>query len=615
MTLGLDCFLDRLDGISTYFERYRERRGGGLQCDQHYRVTHYGKLAYLLPVNGFLFEHTQAERYLRRGLHVLGCLQDQLRRVGDQYIFYPGLLNKYNASNNAIDSGSIADSLCYWHDHFALHTRSEQVAFIRDACSKVAETYLPTTLGKLTNQALWAMTGLAAVYRSIDARPEYRDTCIRCVEQSFRDQNEDGSFPYLPHRLAGEDSQSLHDVSSYYQSRHLSFIFDVADKVGHTFTGSEIDRLVRAADFLCALYAPDGTKSIEVEAKHWYWKGDGTYEWASACFDYHALSECVRRWRRPHHFRVLVQAARSFLDHADAGGAVRRRQGDLDFQCQQFWSAHSAWVVKALASYVPDPAAEAPAEPFRYEGEQSGVVCIRREHVGLQLRTKRYPLTPLFGSYSSSLTYLALCRDGQWSGNLVARRRWSFNAPGEVFQIPVMSALGGWIRNGLRQLWRNRREYRFAVALGFQDLLVGRFRRTAAVLWSVLVTQNLFLLGPVQGTLWGLDNRWQFDGATLTLAGQLARADGERLHGASCSRVMTLRDDAVEGEMHIQNGPAASVFFVPVHAWMVDVLVDTPGATRCLKSGYLFYLRANAAASVRFTLRESARGADRPAIR
>jgi len=91
--------------------------------------------------------------------------------------------------------------------------------------------------------------------------------------------------PVSPHRLAEEDSQSLHDVSSYYQSRHLSFLFGVADKVGHTFTGSEIDRLVRAADFLCALYAPDGTKSIEVEAKHWYWKGDGTYEWASACFD------------------------------------------------------------------------------------------------------------------------------------------------------------------------------------------------------------------------------------------------------------------------------------------------------------------------------------------
>ncbi|MGH7898984.1 MAG: hypothetical protein ACREQQ_13595 [Candidatus Binatia bacterium] len=597
---GLAPFVRRLAAVSSYFEAYRSARNGSFRCYKHPRVTHYGTLAYLIPINGFLLERTGEERYLERALAMIELLRGQLRTDEGRFIFAPGRLNPYNASNNAIDSGIAADSLCGWYERFAAVTRPDLCEFIRDACSKVAETYLRTAGGKLTNQSLWAMTGLAAVYRSIERKEEYRATCLEAVKQAFRDQNADGSFPYLPRRLQGEDHASLHDVSGFYHSRHLCFLFDVGDKLEYDFDENESERLLAGGDFLCALYSARGRKSLQVEAKHWYWMADGDHEWASACFDYHALSEAHRRWGRPEHLRVAGHAARNLLENADADGSVTARGGDRDFQCTHFWSAHFAWVAKALDAYVPELPRDLSAQPFRYEGRESGVVSVRDRSVNLQLRSRKPPLTLLFGSYACSVTELSVVDGGRWSENLLPRRRWSLAAPGEIFAIP----LGGLLRSLLvegRKLFRDRREYRFALALVHQSVLSGRWRHARMILADVLLRRTAFLLLPVHSSLWCLESKWNLDDGTHSIEGRLSRPDGSSRIGARFEKRMTLGVREMNAEVRLRSGAVAGLFLLPASDLMTDLAVDVP-ARRAL-GGLLFRLPASAEARARYRIR------------
>ncbi len=600
MTQLENPFVDHLERVSSYFESYEKRRGGRLECDKHYRVTHYGKLAYLLPINGFLFRQTANEEYLRRALRMLGRLEGQLRLDEGHYVFYPGRLNKHNASNNAIDSGAVTDSLACWYGGFAAVTPSAQLEFIRDACAKVAGTYLRFVGGKPTNQALWAMTGLAAVHRFVEAKAEYRAGCVETIEQSFRDQNEDGSFPYLPVRLAGQDSPSLHDVSGFYHSRHISFLLDVADKIDYPIGDRERERLVKAADFLCALYRPDGSKSLEIEAKHWYWMGDAPSEWASACFDYHALSECHRRWHQPHHLAALGHAARSFLDNAAADGAVRSRPGDRDFQCTHFWSAHAAWVAKALQSYVPALPPEPSPVSFSYDGEQSGVVCRRADGVSVQLRSRKVPLTPLFGSYASGVTWLST--DAAPECHLLPRRRWSFDAPGEVFQLPLAGFLGELLSGGGRRFLRYAGENRFVLSLAYQSALVGRIGQTIFLLRDVLVRRNLLLLAPLYASFWDLQSRWSWEGGALTLAGRVSRADGSSVGGAWCEKRLAFAADRVAVRIRIDNGSRSSLFYFPLPQRVARVSGAPADRMRRLRGGLLLRLAGGASGEVGYEI-------------
>lgn len=585
---GLPRFIDRLQRISSYFESYGKSRGGSLACYKHYRVTHYGMLAYLLPINGFLFRRTENEEYLHRALSMLGRLGGQLRLDQGQYVFYPGRLNKHNASNNAIDSGAVTDSLACWYKGFAEVTPTAQLEFIRDACSKVAGTYLRFARGKVTNQALWAMTGLASVHAFVEPREEYRAACIACLEQSFRDQNEDGSFPYLPFRLGGQDSPSLHDVSGFYHSRHVSFLLDVADKIDYPIDGRERDRLIAAADFLCALYRPDGSKSLEIEAKHWYWLGDGGREWASAPFDYHALSECYRRWRQPRHLRALRHAAANFLESCDEDGSVRTRPHDRDFQCTHFWSAHAAWVAKALDAYVPNFPEQPSAEAFSYDGEQSGVVCRHDARLSLQLRARKYPLTPLFGGYATGVTWLSLERMGR-NRDLLPRRRWSFDAPGEAFQLPLSGLLKELVVKGSRGLLRSRGENRFALALIYHKVLVGRFDQASYLLRELILRRNLLTLAPIYSSFWSLESEWSFDGSLLRLGSRMSRADGSSDGGAWCEKHLTEDGNAVEVRLRLDNGLRSSLFLLPLPARVQRLTVE-PVEIRRLGRSLLLHL-------------------------
>lgn len=596
-------FVRRLDRISSYFEDYRTARGGSLRCYKHPGVTHFATLAYLLPINGFLLERTGDERYLERALKMLTLLQGQLRTDEGRSVFAPGRLNRYNASNNAIDSGIASDSLCYWYERFAAATPPSQVEFILDACSRVADTYLRTAGGKLTNQALWAMTGLAAVYRAIEPNDAYREACVGAVKQAFLDQNADGSFPYLPHRLRGEDSASLHDVSGFYHSRHLCFLFDVGAKIGYRFLDSEESRLRAGTDFLCALYSPRGDKSLEVEAKHWYWMARGASEWASACFDYHALSEAHRRWQSAEHLRGAAHAARNVLERVDADGAVSSRDGDRDFQCTHFWSAHCAWVAKALDSYVPPLPVDVPPQAFRFDGRESGVVCLRDGATSLQLRSKKAPLTLLFGGYACGVTGLSVAEGDRWSDNLLPRRPWSLEAPGEIFQLPLAGLLRALLVRGFGKLFRDRREYRFALALTYQSILSGRPRHALALVGDMLLRRPAFLLTPIHSSFWCLETGWALDGRTLSLTGRMSRPDGSCEGGGQFEKIMIFADAETKAEISIRNGPRTSLFLVPAGELMTDLSVEAPAHPTA--GGLLFRLRANGETRARYRIRHA----------
>lgn len=573
------AIVTRLRRISDCFEAYRGRRGG-FACDRHRGVVHYGKLAYLLPIDGFLLEQTGEEHFLDRALEMVRALSGQLRRVDGVTVFYPGRLHPHNASNNAIDSGAIVDSLTDWWSRYADRTPAELGEFLDRACLEVADSYLVRVGGKPTNQVLWAMTGLAGVWRHLEHRDLYREVCRQALRDAFEDQNADGSFPYLPARLAGADHPSLHEVSGYYHSRHVGFIVDVAEKIGHRFSTEESEQLRRAIDFLCALYGGDGRKSLELEAKHWYWSPSVSFELASSTFDLHALAWAVRTFAEPEHERCLHHAVRAFLDSVGPTGGLATPRGEEHFQCSQFWSAHAAWVVKAWRAGIPEV-------PFRacpqadYRGSESGVLTLTDESWHVKLRRRRRPLTPLFGGYAAGSPWALCHRSDDWAVDLLPRRRFSLAAPGEIFVFPGRSTAGG-IGSRMRRRIGDRAAYRFLLSRVRDELVQGAFRRGVRLLRRYFVEQERFLAGGVYSSFWALESSLEVDGERICLVGRLARADGVELVGSRLERWYDRRPDRlhVTYRLGLTRSPGRVLFVPPPTArrLVVEGALSHPGA-------------------------------------
>lgn len=560
----------RLVAVSDYFQQYRARRGSWA-CERHPDVAHYGKLAYLLQIDGFLYATTGDDEYLGRGLSMLETLSHQLRQVGDRWVFYPGLLNPQNASNNAIDSGAIVDSLADWWSRYADETPQPLADFICDAGVKVASSYLPEALEKLTNQALWAATGLSAAYRWLEPREEFRRACVGCLETAFRDQNEDGSFPYLPSRLRGQDHPSLHDVSAYYHSRHLSFLVDVAEKIDYEFSDEERDRLRRGADFLCALYGGDGRKSVQVEAKHWYWSAPVDYEAASSTFDLHALLASAALFSSSRYVACAENAAHNFLQEADADGAVQSHSGDENFQCKHFWSAHAAWVVKALRAYDVPSLSEGDPE-WSYRGAASGVCITVTKSWHVQVRTRRMALTPLFGSYAAGAIGGVYHRTGSSDTNLLARDRFSFRAPGELFQV-VSSGPVARVERAIRSRIQERAAYRFALALLRDRLRMRDIAGARRIFRRVFLEQARFLHGRIQSSFWSLRSEVEMSPDCISISTRMALPDGTALREVPLKKSYRLFDDRVEARLTLSFPHRGDqlLFIVPATAEEVEL--------------------------------------------
>jgi len=550
----------RLREISDYFFLLNKQQGG-YQCYKHARVEHFGKIAYLLQINSYLYRTFGESEFKLRGLQILERLSGQLRSDGDATVFYPGRLHPENASNNAIDCGGITDSLSYWYFHHKDETPLELVQFIERATELVGDTYLATEhpfRKKFTNQMLWAGTGLAAIYKLVHRKERYRDYCVRMIETAFEAQFADGAFPYVaPAFLQNKATmleKSVGDITEYYHSRHLSFIADIGNKVGYSFSVQQDSALKRAAEFLVALYNPIGEKSIECETKPWYWLSSSNVEFASSPFDIHALSVALSRYSDPLFQHVLNLALANFLRSKDTGGALVSYPGSMNFQCKIFWSAHAAWIVKAIEETGAFWTVNSGNEQFSYDGADSGIYAKNDGRTAFLLRTKRKPLTPIHGCYSAA-TLIDLRQRidySAWSRNYVARKRWSFDAPGEVFVIPLRSmGVGGLIRT-FKYVRKAYADYRFGAVLVRSELRGKQAIRALFTIWQIFFRHSFFLLGPWYSSFWPTDSRAKLTNETLMICANIAAANGDTLNEVSFEKKYSFLDSRLDLTIEIR---------------------------------------------------------------
>src|SRR6185436_3342275 len=74
-----------------------------MRCGKHH-VEHTGNTTYLLDLYSYLGE-------IDKGKQLVATLMQRVVQDGELWIFYPGLKNPRNMSNNVIDCGSCVDTI------------------------------------------------------------------------------------------------------------------------------------------------------------------------------------------------------------------------------------------------------------------------------------------------------------------------------------------------------------------------------------------------------------------------------------------------------------------------------------------------------------------------
>lgn len=310
--------------------RYLE---ANMRCGKHH-VEHTGNSTYLLDMYSYLGE-------IEKGKLLLAILMQRVMKDGEQWIFYPGLLNARNMSNNVIDCGSCVDTIArFLHTHADAFTEAEHAQY-NETLKKVVETYLKSTTDSkpLTNQRLWGLTGIASYAAYGGDTSVWERDVQKSIEQAFADMTADGFFRYYPDAEKHGTFAGYDGMTTFYQSRCSAFIRYSLSEMGMPAMPHE-DHLMRSEQALLAMYMPDGTKDLRMECKRWYWQS--TYEVASHAFDAYALSHSNVPEAKIALHNVLYQIRRHFFDgslHSHIGAPV-------NFQCPIFWTAHVAWLTR-----------------------------------------------------------------------------------------------------------------------------------------------------------------------------------------------------------------------------------------------------------------------------
>ena len=323
-----------------------------MRCSKHH-VEHTGSNCYLLDFYEYLGER-------EKGKEFVGYLLQRIVKDGGKFIFYPGLLDPMNMSNNVIDCGSAVDALSrYLMRNRSLFTSDEHMHFTEQLRS-VVDTYLAEAARDkpLTNQRLWGLTGVASFAKYAGEEGRFHELARASIEQAFADMTADGFFRYYPDARVHGAFEGYDGITAFYQSRCSSFIRYSIKALN--MDGSPYEKRLAAADrALLAMYTTDGTKDLRLECKRWYWQSP--YEVASAGFDAYALAASAVPEAKSALHNLLYQVRRHFFDgylHSHIGLPV-------NFQCPIFWTAHLAWMLRVQHIDETFSAAER-LSPFAY---------------------------------------------------------------------------------------------------------------------------------------------------------------------------------------------------------------------------------------------------------
>ncbi len=618
-------------------------------CPAH-RVRHTGKLARSIPVDLALLGATGETGYwtraVQRGVEVAGRLAPDPEHGA--LIYLPGRLDRRNCSNSVIDSGECTDALA----RLLLHPRAAglpaaQRITLAEAVIGNAGTYLsPTVMDKeIPNQRLWGAMGLATACR-LWAHGDWRAAVAGAVTRSLEEQRADGSWGYQPQALRQGAHPGAADLTVYYHSRCLAFLFHILDCLP-SLDGAAIDgALRRGLDFLAAVITPDGRKPLALEGKRWFW--DGPAEAGSNAFDVYAL---VRGWQRYGESHWLDLARRSWgqlVMHQLPDGSILAggEPGRRDFVCPTFHTADLAWTAQVIP-WLPGPApgwpathpasADPPAAGARRglghlpekerrrpgvstppAGEsrllhfpQAGVVRLESPAAVALVRTLKGPRNSQFGGAIGGGTLL-------YAGDRVSGRN-RLRLERESPEVEGSFTLYPQTPDRRAALWRFRRsdppgrEGRQWLFVARLLLAQGRPVAAAARLWRGYLRPLRQALSDPATTHWALQPEVEVDpsAAWLRLIARPARPDGtvpSWAAGIIATREITLAGahvrvvDCLAREESSPPGVSAGpriVYLLPAAAQ--DVRVECPGpVTRRPPAGRRLELRPSAP---RFTLR------------
>jgi hypothetical protein len=303
-----------------------------MRCTKHH-VEHTGNTTYLLDLYSYLGE-------IEKGKKLIDTLLKRIVKSGDSYVFYPGLINKMNMSNNVIDCGSCVDTISrFLRLHADAFTDTEHERY-RSELKKVVDTYLEDAARTkpTTNQRLWGLTGIAS-YAHYTGDTSFHDLAAESIELAFSKMTPDGFFRYYPDAEKHGSFSGYDGITTFYQSRCSGFIRYVCGELQMDLRDFE-KRLGMSERALLAMYRADGTKDMRLECKRWYWLS--TYEVASHSFDAYTLAHSSAPEAKVALHNVLHQIRRHFFDgylHSHIGAPI-------NFQCPIFWTAHLAWFTR-----------------------------------------------------------------------------------------------------------------------------------------------------------------------------------------------------------------------------------------------------------------------------
>ena len=136
----------RFDQMIREAAQYLE---ANMRCSKHH-VEHTGNSTYLLDMYSYLGD-------IEKGKALVEVLIKRIVKSGDSYVFFPGLIDKMNMSNNVIDCGSCVDTIArFLRTHADAFSETEHARY-REELKKVVDTYLADAARTkpLTNQRLW----------------------------------------------------------------------------------------------------------------------------------------------------------------------------------------------------------------------------------------------------------------------------------------------------------------------------------------------------------------------------------------------------------------------------------------------------------------------------
>ncbi|MFQ5456380.1 MAG: hypothetical protein ACE5EA_09300 [Nitrospirota bacterium] len=569
-----DKKINFLKRISSYLDRLTNR-DGILLCPYHH-LEHTGKNVYSSVIDMRLYEITGDESYIHKAKErCLRTLETIYKNPdGQVWVFYPGMFDGRNLSDNVIDCGACVDAISSFYLQYKEGLSPGESDRFLDIIYKVSDSYLKEVVIKkpVTNRRLWGGTGLSAAYK-IFKESVWRNALECSIEKSVKEQNGDGGFPY--HYQF--DFPGKNDVSPYYHSRHLSFIYYILGNIDpdNQILESIKDKMIKGADYLIAMINPNGIKEMNLEIKRYYW--NPYYEIASNTFDIYDLVKTYELTNNPEYLEYARIGFEQILRHQNEdGGVIGSIYNNEDFKCRIFVNAQMAWLCRVIDKIPDEPVYKVNqgANKKWQVFHDSGLCRYRDEEMSVLFRYKKKPFNITWGSLigGGSVIYFGTKRNN-WENSIKPLNDSERSNGNFIFLINRFDLI-----NGLKRFLKDNRwaDIYFRLALSRIVFKTGSYINGILYPFRTILLPFFYYLNEKYTTQWAMDSMAEVNGSLVKFRSPAARQDGMVWNRAIVERVYRINQDSLEirEKAEVTQKCSAIVYILQKNASELDIETD-----------------------------------------